>query len=378
MSTYKVTFTPNEPWFFGNEKGFRFPGQNIGNTYRNSYFIKSEPIPSQSTILGALRYILIPEKKPLKEYTNDDIKRNIDYIGESSFNVDSKDIQRFGKIKTVSPIFIIKNGKTLIPAPMDHKAKKIDESKDHDNKKEYEQYDAFSRYEAVDTPEGKKLYTADYDSKTGVFDGFAELETGNIHCQSDVLSSEVRVGNRRFSDDSGFFKKEYYCFKTKKGEAYASFAVIAEIDVDDLDKKTYTVALGQGKSMFAVKFEKTNNDSKDFINNVTLFLIKHHKNFSCDDKVTFHYCLSDIFVQGDPYNKSLFAVVMTRDHRSFMTKERGQIAKGQNLHRLLRAGSVVISQDAKWALQFKNENAEQIGYNNIISIDLSNGGKVNE
>ena len=61
--TYLLTFTPQEPYFFGNEKSFTYPGQKNGGQYGNRYYVKSEQTPSQSTLFGALRYLMIPVKK---------------------------------------------------------------------------------------------------------------------------------------------------------------------------------------------------------------------------------------------------------------------------------------------------------------------------
>ena len=61
MSVYKISFIPSGPYFFGNEKSFIYPGSE-NDKFGTLYYIKGENLPSQSTVLGALRYILLPEK----------------------------------------------------------------------------------------------------------------------------------------------------------------------------------------------------------------------------------------------------------------------------------------------------------------------------
>ena len=53
MSTYLVRLTPQEPYFFGNEKNLEFKGQKNRGQMTNRYYIKSERTPLQTTLLGA-------------------------------------------------------------------------------------------------------------------------------------------------------------------------------------------------------------------------------------------------------------------------------------------------------------------------------------
>ena len=62
MKTYLVKLTPQEPYFFGNEKRFTIAGENNQGQMGNSYFIRSERTPLQTTLLGMMRYILMPDK----------------------------------------------------------------------------------------------------------------------------------------------------------------------------------------------------------------------------------------------------------------------------------------------------------------------------
>ena len=62
MSTYLVRLTPQEPYFFGNEKNLEFKGQKNRGQMTNRYYIKSERTPLQTTLLGAMRYVFLKEK----------------------------------------------------------------------------------------------------------------------------------------------------------------------------------------------------------------------------------------------------------------------------------------------------------------------------
>ena len=88
MSTYLVRLTPQEPYFFGNEKCLTFDDGNPRGQMTNRYYIKSERTPLQTTLLGAMRYIFLPEKK---------YNFGKEYIGEESFKIENNgsDIHQF-------------------------------------------------------------------------------------------------------------------------------------------------------------------------------------------------------------------------------------------------------------------------------------------
>ena len=63
MAVYKVLFHPIEPYFLGNERSFGFDKGNI------RYYAESKEMPSQSTILGTLRYLGLKHVKSDFDYT---------------------------------------------------------------------------------------------------------------------------------------------------------------------------------------------------------------------------------------------------------------------------------------------------------------------
>lgn len=372
MASYKITFTPAEPWFFGNEKRFLFSNES-SDSYGKQYYIKSELMPSQSTVLGALRYILIPNKKLKYAYTDDDRRTNEEYIGKGSFNIDAAEVQSFGKIKSISPVFLIKNKtEVLIPAPLDHKTKWHTENDSGENKT----YTPFADYGSCTTAAGKKLYAKDYVAKDELFGGFVSLADDSVIKNDDIFVVDGKVGINRSDKENGFFKKDCISFKnllkTEQGTVPQSFsfAVYADIDIDDLDGKTFAVTLGQGKSPFAFSFTKEENTFKD---RVTEFMKKHIEPLFKNEEVkgcTYVYCPADAYITT-PYNENtLFAVTQTKDYRAYLTNPDGSIKKGDRLHRFIKAGSVFIVKDeTEWKKIAENKNAEQTGNNNFYYIE---------
>lgn len=336
--TYLVKFKPLEPYFFGNEKSFIFPkGENKTSNQQlsNSYYIKGENTPSQSTILGALRYILLPVKKSNWNYTEDEKKLNNETVGSKGFSPEDEN-PNFGVIKNISPVFLCgcSNDDVLAPCPFDHKV-------------ENEQYTPFSDYINVETLNGEKCYANDYDAKKGITSGYLNLNTRKVIAESDVFEKETRVGVNRTSTEKGFFKKEYTTLS-----AQYSFAVYVTLDGCEMPQNT-TVFLGQGKSAFSVEFIEQESNLADKVKTVL------------NDNVV--YCLSDCFVESSVYDKTLFAVTKTKTYRSY-EKNSNKVTKGTTLYRLITAGSVFIPREkAAFLNSVAKENLNKTGYNTFIS-----------
>ncbi len=334
MKQYLMKLTPLEAYFFGNEKSFKYPKQENSGQMSNQYYIKSESVPAQTTLLGMLRYLLLPVKKSnFADYTDADKKINAEVVGNSSFDFEQKD-RRFGIIKAISPVFLTKNDEIFMKTPFDHKTGK-------------KTYTPFSKYGNVQTPQGEKLFCKEYNPKDGISDSYMNISTGEIVESKDVFSAEVRVGINRENKEKGFFKKEYKCL-------FDGFSFGAYVTLDtDLPPDDTTVFLGQGKSAFKVSFKEDADKIEEMIR-------KHIR----EDVI---YVASDSFVEEKPYNDALFAITDTKNYRAYTTNY-GSITKGSRLYKLIVAGSVFIPKDKKSLIEkFKAENAENIGFNKIIS-----------
>ena len=81
MAVFYVTLSPLEPYFFGSERKL---GDGFSNT-RSSYFVQSELVPQQSTLLGMLRFFLLKQAG----YVRDDYRTDEELIGKNSFMISS-------------------------------------------------------------------------------------------------------------------------------------------------------------------------------------------------------------------------------------------------------------------------------------------------
>ena len=340
MKTYKVTFTPLEPYFFGNEKGFTYPTsksesvrieQGEENRFTNMYYIKSELLPSQSTLLGALRYHFLPVKKSRWDYNENDIKLNAETVGAESFNPDAD--RTFGKIKRISPVFICTDKETLIPVPMNHiNGKSV--------------YTPFKKYEIVTTPAGEQLYTSEYNAKDGVSSDYMKISDGGIVSLSDIFKTETRIGINRRTTQNGFFKKEYSMLV--KGY---SFGTYIELE-DSLEVNNGIVFLGQGKSAFTIEFTEESNTLTE---NIEHYL---------PEGVA--YCFGDMFIGPEIYEYSKFSVTKTKTYRAY-SRHGTKVSKDSVLYRIITAGSVFIPVDKEsFVAAIKKDNLNRIGYNKMI------------
>jgi hypothetical protein len=254
-----MRLTPLEPYFFGNDKTFKYPGSK--STESGRYFIKGEPTPAPTTLIGVLRYNLLPIKKNFGEYTETDKIKNAEMVGDSGFEYGGTN--DFKRIKEISGLFLTSDDGVLIPTPFDHKAGNSS-------------YTPLSDYRR--TLDGT-VYAYDYDAKAGRQVSYMRLCDGKIYTMKDIFDKESRIGINRGADQDGFFKKQM-C-RMRQGFSFAAYVLLDGV------KPTDTLCyLGQGKSLFSLTFTETSDEEyEDFLHSIEKRL-----------KKGMVYLLSDSFV----------------------------------------------------------------------------------
>lgn len=113
MASYLIKLTPLEPYFFGGERNFSF-GKSKKET-KPSYYIKSLEAPSQTTLLGALRYAVLAASNALITDYGDALQREKckELVGKIVFHLRTKEnterstkYTRFSYLKTILTIFL--------------------------------------------------------------------------------------------------------------------------------------------------------------------------------------------------------------------------------------------------------------------------------
>lgn len=114
MSRYKVTLRPIDWFFFGGE-------QTFDNGSSQSFIARSNRFPQQTALLGMARYQLLKQAGLLsisgKKMTEEEKQRSEKLIGGSSFSLDSQAELNYGAITGLSPVYIQRGGKVLLPMP---------------------------------------------------------------------------------------------------------------------------------------------------------------------------------------------------------------------------------------------------------------------
>ncbi len=336
MTTYLLRFTPGESYIFADERSFAFPSRSHPGQMSGRYSIAGEDIPSQTTLFGALRYLLLPCRRADRTaYTPEERALAAQAVGEDSFDIDAGTVQTFGAIRAMSPVFLLHGEERLVPVPGDHVTGQP-------------VYTPFDNYQRVMTPTGERLYTAAYDPKRGVSDALMSVDTGEVTEREAVFAVSTQWGHRQVDSDIQLYKKD----RTILQAGYA-FGVYVTLE-DTLIPRDGLVLMGQGGCPFHAAFIPQANTLAEAVR-------------ARLPRGTV-YCLGDTFAFDGMREETLFAVTRTRTYRSLRTAW-GQVTRCSVLHQVLRAGSVFIPRDIPAFLRRAqdNENRRQIGFNTLVS-----------
>lgn len=358
----KIALRPLEPYFFGGERIFKFDGSTLA---AKSYFIESMRMPSQTTLFGTLRYLLL--KNPKADFSPEEER-----IGKASFDFNSED-QSFGIIKSISPLYLADGGDSpdlFIRCPFDHMRIKHDKNGTDTVMTDYTPFSYDNNAIAGDVP----CYPTDYKAKDEIEDGFLRLSNNSILRADEVFTDFVSVISRKNVDggsaEEGFAKKKYYRLTYDR-----FFVFFAEIDDGHYDvlRSNVPVFLGQGKSAFSATI--TEESEPQF-------------SFGPRD-YNYAIALSDICVGNQETEKAMFdcckfCVVTIRDQRNLITNantkagnnadSRRRYTKTPALMHLISAGSFFILKPERIG-NFKglvnNDHYKTAGFNNLYYSEVN-------
>lgn len=276
---YIVKLTPTGKFFFGGDMRF-----GIGKEEEfSSYIIESSTMPQQTSLLGMVRFLLLSNDTGLFDKNNNQIIPGKEgevkkMIGSESFTVqENKEMNQFGKIKSIGPCFIYNNKKRYYRAPMDKVFSSVEWPVNPTQ--------AYVNGKPVKLPDLKiwngekdEFYTGkDYlpsyfvamnipdvnvgDSDVYISSGKCVLKGNCCYAEDELFTKDTRIGiDKNYegkSETNAFYKQISY--RLKEGFCFA-FEVEVDDDVD-LSKELYKgqlVNLGADASSFVFDAEEMN------------------------------------------------------------------------------------------------------------------------
>lgn len=412
---YLVKLKPIGFWFFGSERNMGFGRDNV----RVPYFVHSKLYPSQTTLLGGMRFLLQKQLVGL----NDDFSINTELIGKESFNIED-DSQSFGIIKKIGPVYVMDDNKNMyIPCPLNLKPEEKSES-DRSAKRHYKPYSlkkyelgfeedkyVFDGFNAKEySPSEKFLKLPPLDGNTQNLGG-AKINTDiEVILQDSIFVGKNKNRTNKSQREDAFFKQRVFTFKSdyksedkdsKTDESKIAnlderdFCFAFELELDDegcaLDEKPQkkfkeqglkddVLMLGSSKSTFKVTFEEiTGNAENDYsLEKRIQSALRRDDYFKNMNDCELYYVASDTYFKEET-QEQIFSVKQTEFFRNLKTNY-GQNAKlnqfkniyeADRIKTIITAGSVIYvktnSEDEKSKLT-QPEHLQKIGMNQLIKI----------
>ena len=309
---YLVTLSPLEPFLFGGDNTFGKLGDEINGTY----LVKSRQFPQQSAILGMLKKEIMTQNNLLTrqlkgEWVEPKNKQKAEnLVGVEKFDIFSKSIQNFGKIKNISPIFFIKNDEIFI--------KKVD-------------IDSFDFEDGV---------LKGYKSKIDIYDNFINISTNEKLTSDDIFKPIEKTANKKGGEENSLFKKTSYLLND-------NFKFAFYLDCD-CDLKNSIITLGADRSSFKMEVKEDNST------------------LNYEDKKAYLTLISDAYITLSLKDNCDFAISSEISYQNLQNQKHAfkhnEFKKSDKVY-LYEKGSVIINPSQALIDDLNNKNLQQIGYN---------------
>ena len=309
---YLVTLSPLEPFLFGGDNTFGKLGDEINGTY----LVKSRQFPQQSAILGMLKKEIMTQNNLLTrqlkgEWVEPKNKQKAEnLVGVEKFDIFSKSIQNFGKIKNISPMFFIKNDEIFI--------KKVD-------------IDSFDFEDGV---------LKGYKTKIDIYDNFINIATNEKLTSDKIFKPIEKTANKKGGEENSLFKKTSYLLND-------NFKFAFYLDCD-CDLKNSIITLGADRSSFKMEVKEDNST------------------LNYEDKKAYLTLISDAYITLSLKDNCDFAISSEFSYQNLQNQKHAfkhnEFKKSDKVY-LYEKGSVIINPSQALIDDLNNKNLQQIGYN---------------
>ncbi|MCR5347727.1 MAG: hypothetical protein K6E38_08110 [Fretibacterium sp.] len=373
---YFCTLTPVGEYFLGGERTFAFGENEAGNSKKTDYFIESENIPSQATVFGTLRFLMLKKAGLLSDGYADESRREKQaaLVGAEGFAVGCGE-RTYGSLHSLGPVFLLHGEKRLVRAPMNHRLPTKEERQAAEKAGRTPCYEPFvMKPQAGRTDLGAEaLLPERYDAKEGLFSGFLCLDdaTSPLTADWDIFAGQEHTRIAKWQDDDAFFKKVCKHF-TDSAIRFAFYCTAEEGTLPDEE----TVYLGQDKSTFRFTCREADPETTGTMETLRAQLEK----LPGTSGASVFYALSDTYMDIDEAAGDIlaYAVVQKRPFRTMETLRGAANFRDSRrksaLYQMVRAGSVFYVRPGKeeaFAALVKNTAMERVGFNSVQQL----GGK---
>lgn len=318
---YIVTLTPLSPYLFGGDNTYG----KIGDKENGTYITTSRLFPQQSAILGMIKKEIMIQggalTRKIKGEWVDKQKKDLaqTLVGVEKFDIFKRNPQNFESIKSISPIFLQRDGKNIFKIANIQKFKVI--------------------------KNGDNYLLENFTAKDDMFDNYEDTDK-NQYKSEDIFISISQTLNQKEASESSLYKKTSYKLKDE-----FCFAFHLECD---FELKNSIVTLGADRSSFKMEVKQV-DEPLIFSSNYLVLLsdsfittpLKGNCDFAITSEISYRNLTQIKGVQKDKQT----------DKNSF--SENG---KSKEVY-LYEKGSVIIGAKQPLLDNLNNKNLQQIGYN---------------
>lgn len=319
--------------------GYSFGSENRRPDNKVNYFLKSLPMPQQSTMLGAMRYMFLKFVANDNIFKDNKIKDKIEagkLIGQKSFDINGKDFS-MGKIESISEVFLLRGKTPYLPAPFDS---------------------GFDELAFIGEPIVPNI--PDFSAKEHYPKTFTKGD--DIVKFSSIFNEVILSGNKKDNkgddDDDAYYKQQFYRLCKDW-----SFGIELSSDESCIVKFDNPVFMNMGGENKLFRIEKLHDVSLN--RNAILHKYSHSRYVKI-------VLTSDTYIDGDPYKHCLFAFSKTKPFRNLKSSvdktlkyqnrsKNSDSMQQSSLFELIESGSVFYFETSEEAGKF-----EQQIYNNYL------------
>lgn len=348
---YLVRMTPLEPYSFGTERNFAYPGEE---QMKATYFVDSACVPEQTTVLGMLRYEVLKQSgdftlKPRGGYTPEEKEQMGKLVGCSNLDFESLS-NSFGVILGISPVFLMEGEEIMIRTPFNHLNVKDCPSDSYRpmvmNAKAVTSAGIVTDFPGRIKPEGGDGEIWQYDAKMGYESGYMRISDKTI-IREGIFKKTVRTRNWI----SGKQDEDNDLFKTEVVELKPGYSFGVYVDTEGFEfRESSLVHMGRNGSLFMAEFIGK-SEGRTFDEKVGAAF--------CSVEDDWYYALSDLCLKDTEYEN--FCIVEEKQLRG-LDNDGKRRAERKNV---VSGGSVFYKCSPHLD---GNESLLRAGYNHLIRI----------